>query len=205
MNILWQWNKQQPWLVTLHCRVGARLPMASLKRGRNQALRAKRGYWVQNSPARRARLFDPSCESDFSQETISGWKQMLLLLRGALVSPRRMLCFHTVPLLYCTAGNVWSVIFSTFDNIPMHSLLADQQTTPAQPRLSCRLTAPNPPSTPTPSNSNPAARGTPPKNLEEEIRWWLFLLNSQALHAKEWTKITQFFSYLAKSPHPNTC
>lgn len=38
---------------------------------------------------------------------------------------------------YCPtpAGNVWSVIFfpSTCHKIPMHSLLADQQTTPAQP------------------------------------------------------------------------
>lgn len=74
-------------------------------------LQKKGGYWVQNSQARRVRVFDPSRESVFSQETVSGWKQMLLLLRGALVSPRRMLWFHTVPLLHCTAGNVWSVIF----------------------------------------------------------------------------------------------
>lgn len=114
-----------------HCRVATRLPMASLKRGRkkklNQALSAKkRGYWVQNSQARRVRLFDPLRESDFSQEIItSGWKQMLLLLHGALVN-----VFTLSPLLYCTAGNVWSVVFSTCHKIPMLSLLSDQQNNP---------------------------------------------------------------------------
>lgn len=124
-------------------------------------LQKRGGYWVQNSQARRVRVFDPSRESVFSQETMSGWKQMLLLLRGALVSPRRMLWFHTVPLLHCTAGNVWSVIFSTCHKIPMHSQTS--KTTLALPGLSRCLPAPNPPSTPTPSNSNPAAKGTPPK------------------------------------------
>lgn len=81
---------------------------------------------MQNSQARRVRLFDPLRESDFSQEIIMpGWKQMLLLLHGALVN-----VFSPSPLLYCTAGNVWSVVFSTCHKIPMLSLLSDQQNNP---------------------------------------------------------------------------
>lgn len=49
------------------------------------------------------------------------------------------------------------------------------KTTPAQPCLSCRLTAPNPPSTPTPLQLQSCSERDPTQNLEEEIRWCLFL------------------------------
>lgn len=79
-------------------------------------------------------------------------------LRGALVSPCRMLCSHTVPLLYCTAGNVWSVIFSTCHKIPMHSWLSSLQNNPCSVVFKLLLDGTQPP-----SNSNPVAKGTPPK------------------------------------------
>lgn len=127
--------------------------------------------------ARRVRLFDPSCESDFSQETIFGWKQMLLLLRGVLVGPCRMLCFHTFPLLYCTAGNVWSVIFSTFDNIPMHSLLADQQTTPCSALFKLPLDVSQPPIHANPLQLHSCSERDPTQNSEDQmvvVFWWTF-------------------------------
>lgn len=68
---------------------------------------------------------------------------------------------------------VWFSQLST--QIPMHALLADWQTTPALPCLSrCLTAAPNPPSTPTPLQS--CSERDPTQNLEEEIRWWLFML-----------------------------
>lgn len=132
MDVQWQWNKQQPWLVTLIAGWRHAYPWHHSKEEEKKSKikpylqKKKRGYWVQNSQARRVRLFDPLRESDFSQEIItSGWKQMLLLLHGALVN-----VFTLSPLLYCTAGNVWSVVFSTCHKIPMLSLLSDQQNNP---------------------------------------------------------------------------
>lgn len=91
---------------------------------------------------RRVRLFDPLHESDFSQETMSGWKQMLL--HGVLGHMAGCYVFTLSPRLHCTAGNVWTVVFSTCHKIACTVYCQASKTTPALPGLSRCLEAPNP-------------------------------------------------------------
>lgn len=89
---------------------------------------------------------------------------------------------HCPPLFYCTDGNVWSVIFSTLNTkFPCPVYCQTSKTIPAQPCLNCCLTAPNPPSTPTPSKSSLAAKKRDPTQNLEDFTWWLFLCCSLCL------------------------
>lgn len=129
------------------------------------SLFCKKGLLSAKQPGkkRRVRLFDPLHESDFSQETMSWWKQMLLLLHGVLVHMAGCYVFTLSPRLYCAAGNVWTMVFSTCHKIRVHSLLSGKQNNPCSASFKPLLGGSQPPSTPTPSNSSSTAKGTPPK------------------------------------------
>lgn len=91
-------------------------------------------------------------------------------------------CFHPVPPFFIVQLVTCEVWFSQLvTKFPCSVYCQTSKTTPALPGLSRCFGGSQPPSTPTPSNSNPAAKGTPPKILEEDIRWWLFLCCSLSL------------------------
>lgn len=111
---------------------------SEIKPDKKRILSAKQRLW----------LFDPLHESFlFSQEMMSRWKQMLLLLHAALVIACRMSCCHCIFIIQLGMCEVWFSL--AWHNIPKHSLPSDQKNNPCSAWLKLKLGTSQPP-TPTP-------------------------------------------------------
>lgn len=155
-----------------HCRVATRQPMASLERRRGRReKKVKPSLFLQKgvTECKTARQEEKS-ETIWSIAWVRFFPGDNVRMKADAVAFACVLvhmagCYVSTlsPRLYCTAGNVWTVVFSTCHKIRVHSLLSGQQNNPCSAWFKLLLGGSQPPSTPTPSNSSSTAKGTPPK------------------------------------------
>lgn len=145
------WSSLQGGDMPTHAIMYSKHKEREIKPDKKRILSTKQRLW----------LFVPLHESFlFSQEMMSRWKQMLLLLHAALVIACRMSCCH------CAASllNSWECVI--FLNLTQHSqtqFTIRPEKQPSSAWLKLKLGTSQPPILTPHPNSNSAAKETPPK------------------------------------------
>lgn len=192
MDALWQWTKQQPMAGGPHCRVGSGdTPTHGITQNRrkekeqwNKSLSAKKGL-LSASQSRRVRLFDRSIALVRCFPGDNFWMKADGVAFGHIGQPLQDVVFShcPTPSLYswlrvkCDFLNFWQHSHARFTGRPANN--------PCSALFKLPPHGSQPPIHTNPLQLQSCSERDPTQKLEEAIRWWLFLLEFQALHEQK--------------------